>query len=351
MGQQGPVQPPATRTENARQVAAQPPSSVAVVTPSPEAARQSTSQPAHILPYEQTEILAKTSGFVSQVHVDIGDMVEKDQVLAELWIPEMEQEMLLKEAEVAEAKATIDQMAAAVVAARSLLNAAIAKQRQVQATVAQHEADAAYRRSEYDRIARLVADRALNEAMLDEKGKWLRSAESALAGARAAVSSAAATIEVEKARLNQAKANERHALARLKVAEADFKKSEVLAAYARIKAPFAGLITDRRIDTGAFVATAASNQSEPLFTLCRVDRLRIIVDIPESETSRVQVGQSVELRVDALREEVFLGTIKRTTGVLDTRTRTLRVEAELDSPQSSLRPGMFGLMTIDLSND
>jgi len=47
-------------------------------------------QPAQIQPYEQTEILAKASGFVSRVYVDIGDKVEKDQMLAELSIPEMD---------------------------------------------------------------------------------------------------------------------------------------------------------------------------------------------------------------------------------------------------------------------
>jgi multidrug efflux pump subunit AcrA (membrane-fusion protein) len=125
------------------------------------------------------------------------------------------------------------------------------------------------------------------------------------------------------------------------------KKTEVLAEYSQVKAPFGGTITDRRVDTGAFVASAASNKPEPLFTLCRVDRLRIVVDIPESEAPFIRVGQTVELKVDAIKDQLFIGSVKRTAGVLDTRTRTLRVEAELDSQPLELRPGMFGLMTIN----
>src|SRR3990172_6259899 len=70
-------------------------------------------QPAQVQPYEQTEILAKASGFVSRVHVDIGDTVEKDQLLAELLIPEMDEERRIRVASVDEAAAAVLQIKAA----------------------------------------------------------------------------------------------------------------------------------------------------------------------------------------------------------------------------------------------
>jgi multidrug resistance efflux pump len=345
--QQAQAQQPAGRSGNPPPVAVEKPAPASTKPQSLNAARASTSQPAHVVPFEQAEILPKASGFVSRVHVDIGDMVEKDQVLAELWIPEMDQEILLKEAAVEEAKATVDQLAAAIIVAKSLLDAASAELREKQASVAQYEAEVAFRHSEHDRFVRLVAEKALNESLLDEKRKWLRVAESALAAAQAGVTSSSANIDVQKSRLKHAEANERLAVAQLKVAGADLKKTEVLAGYSQVKAPFGGMITDRRVDTGAFVASAASNKPEPLFSLCRVDRLRIVVDIPESEAPFIRVGQPVELKVDAIKDQLFAGSVKRTAGVLDTRTRTLRVEAELDSPPPELRPGMFGLLTIN----
>ncbi len=306
-------------------------------------------QPAQVQPYEQTEILAKASGFVSRVHVDIGDKVEKDQLLADLWIPEMDEERLIRVASVEEAAAAVLQMKAAVEAAESLVEAASAKLGEVQARVAQYESDVDFRRDEYNRIAQLVSKEALNQALLDEKRNQLRSAQSALAAAKAAVASAEANVKVEQARVHLAQANFAHAEAQRKLAEADLKKTDVLMSYAQLRAPFAGLITHRSVDTGAFVGSAVGNHSEPLFTLYRVDRLRIVVDIPESQAPLIQLGQRATLVVDALKPKSFRGAVRRTAGVLDTRTRTLRVEAELDSPSGELWPGMFGSLAIELS--
>ncbi len=298
-------------------------------------ARSSTRQPAQVLPYEKAEILAKASGFVSRVHVDIGDRVEKDQVLAELWIPEMDQDRLVAVATVNEAAATVRQMEAAIVAAKAKLHEA-------QAGVAQYQADVDFRRGEHDRIAQLVAKQALNEKLLAEQRNQFRSAESALAAAEAAVTSAEANVEVASANLS-------HAQARQKLAEANLKKTEVLMSYAQVRAPFAGLVTHRNVDTGDFVASAAGNHPEPIFTLCTVDRLRIVADIPESQAAQIRVGQRAEFVCDVMKESPFPGTIKRMTGVLDPRTRTLRVEAELDKPNDELRPGMYGSLTVTLT--
>ena len=333
------------RTVGSQQSSTEKPVARTAALPTAESVR-STSQPAHVEPYEQAEILAKASGFVSRVHVDIGDKVEQDQVLAELWIPEMDQERLLRVASVEEAAAAVQQMQAAIVAAQSLVDATAAKLREAQASVAQYEADVQFRRSEYDRFVQLVEAKSLNQALVDEKRKQLSYAESALAAAHAGVASAEATVKVEKARLNQSEADLAHAEAQLKVAKAELKKTQVLMEYAKIRAPFAGLITRRHIDTGAFVASAASNKPESLFTLCIVDRWRIVVDVPESQSSLIHEGQPAEFKVDALKGMSFPAVVKRTTGVLDTRTRTLRVEAELKASAPELRPGMFGSLTI-----
>jgi multidrug resistance efflux pump len=305
-------------------------------------------QPAHVEPYEKTEILAKASGFVSRVNVDIGGRVEKDDLLAELWIPEMDQERLVRVAAVDEAAAAVRQMDAAVGAARSRAEAASARLAEVRASVAQYEADVAFRQSEFDRVGELVSKQALNQKLLDEKQYQLRSAQSALAAATAAVASAEASLQVEQAGIEQAQANLAHAQARHALAEANLKKTEVLMSYAQIRAPFAGLISERSIDTGDFVASAVGSREKPLFTLVRVDRLRIIVDIPESQAPRVSVGQPAELTVDALKGVTFPGAVARTTGVLDPRTRTLRIEAELKERTGELKPGMYGSLTITL---
>ncbi|MGE0378650.1 MAG: efflux RND transporter periplasmic adaptor subunit [Planctomycetaceae bacterium] len=322
---------------------------VTAVTPTVEDLHRVTTQPAHIEAYERTDIHAKASGFISKVLVDIGDQVEKDQILAELWIPEMKQEELQKAALVEQARAAVDQAQSRLDSAASLIAAAEAKLAETQSAIDQQNAEVSFRRSEHKRISDLVASRSVNASLQDEKLNQLRAAEAALAAAKAQALSAAANVKVEHARELQAKADVALAQAQLRVSEANLEQVRIVMNYARIRAPFAGLITMRGADTGDFIASAVNSKSEPLFTMDRVDKLRIIFDVPEGESALIQIGQKASLVVDALKGRAFNGRIARTAGVLDPRTRTLRVEAELNEPDAALRPGMFGMITNTLA--
>ncbi|MEX0701782.1 MAG: efflux RND transporter periplasmic adaptor subunit [Planctomycetales bacterium] len=324
--------------------------SVTAVSPTVEDLHRVTTQPAHVESYERTNVYAKASGFVSKVHVDIGDVVREKQVLAELWIPEMEQEQLQKSAQVEQARAAVEQAQARLGSAEALVTAAEARLAEAHASIAQHEAEIAFRKSEHARIAELVQSRSVNAAMQDEKLNQLRAAEAALVAARAQIQSAEANVDVERARKLQAEADVDYAKSQLKVADADLLRTEILIQYAQVRAPYAGLVTRRAVDTGDFVASAANGgQPEPLFTVDRVDKLRIVFDVPENESAQVHIDQPASLVVDALKGRSFAGRIARTAGVLDPRTRTLRVEAELDEPEPVLRAGMFGMVSVTLA--
>ncbi len=320
-------------------------------TPAGQELRRETTQPAHLESYERTDVYAKASGFLKSVQVDIGDRVLKDQLLAELWIPEMEQELQQKLARVEQARAVVEQMQAQLASAAALVAAAEAQLAETRALLAAAEAEVEYRRSEHGRMAALVASRTINEALQDEKLKQLRSAEANLVAAQARIQSMQAQLAVERTRHREAEANLAHAQSQLQVAQADREQTSVLMQYAQVRAPYDGIVTHRRVDTGDFVTSAATTRTEPLFTVERVDRLRIIFDVPESESSLVAVGQPTTLHVDALKGRSFPGRVKRTAGVLDARTRTLRVEAELDEPQPSLRPGMYGMITVTFATN
>src|SRR2546427_431744 len=76
---------------------------IAVVKPKRMTLQWTTQGPGYIQAYEQTPMFAKIAGYVQKWHVDIGDHVSEGQLLAELWIPEMELEVKQKEALVAQA--------------------------------------------------------------------------------------------------------------------------------------------------------------------------------------------------------------------------------------------------------
>jgi RND family efflux transporter MFP subunit len=186
--------------------------------------------------------------------------------------------------------------------------------------------------------------------LADERLNQYRAAASALTGARAAVATARANLRVEQARQTKAGADVGSAQARLKVAQANLKQAEILLAYGRVRAPFAGVLTRRMADTGVFVQSAGAGKASPLFTLACAGRLRIVANIPEPDTTWVQVGQPATLRVDAVRGRMFPGKVVRLADALDPATRTMRVEVELDGSPRVLRPGLFGALTITLAD-
>jgi HlyD family secretion protein len=314
--------------------------------PGGEEVRRETTQPVHIEAYESTDVYAKASGFLKTVKFDIGDRVKKDQVLGELWIPEMDQELRQKAALVDQTSSAVKQAESHVAAAAAKVAAAEAMQEESVAAIAQYEAEWSYRLSEYERNVDLSESGSINVAVKEEKFKQKKSAEAALTSAKARVKTAQSQVKVEQANHQEALADLAFAQSQRKVAEANLEQTRILMRYAQVRAPFDGLITRRWVDSGDFVASATTNNTKPLFTVERDDRLRLVFDIPESKCTFCQVGQPTSMVVDAVKGTTFKGRIVRTAGVLDKRTRTLRVEAELDKPNGLLRPGMYGMITV-----
>jgi RND family efflux transporter MFP subunit len=355
--QTGQEPPPAAANAGVNQ-----PVRVTVVRPTREHwKRLSTPQPASVGPYERTDIYARVAGYLEafgQVQeaggtmrpVDIGDRVTKDQVLARLSVPEMEQERQQKAALVEQAQADVEQAEAAWKAAEAMVDAAKAKLDETRAQIARYDAELKYRKSEYERYVSLVKERAVRRELEDEKLNLYRAAIASHAAAKAALATDQANLQVEQARLTRAHADIASARARWKVAQANLEYTVIMLSYATIKAPYEGIITRRFADTGAFVQSAATGKAEPLFTLVRVDRLRIITDIPEAEASLVKLGQPATLQMSATGGQRFIGKVTRFADALDSGTRTMRTEVELDGSHAALRPGTFGSVTVVLAD-
>src|SRR5262249_14883242 len=156
------------------------------------------------------------------------------------------------------------------------------------------------------------------------------------------LATATANLKVEQAKLTRATADIASARARQKVAQANLEHAVIMLSYATVRAPYDGIITRRLFDTGAFVQSAGAGKTEPLLTLARVDRLRLIADIPEAEAALVKIGQPATFQLNAARGQALAGRVARFADALDSGTRTMRTEVELDGPATILRPGMFG---------
>jgi membrane fusion protein, multidrug efflux system len=137
------------------------------------------------------------------------------------------------------------------------------------------------------------------------------------------------------------------ATGRLEVARAELEKTETLLGFATLRAPFAGTVTSRMVDPGAFVAAGSGAATSAVLTLADTSVLRAVVPVPESEALRVRQGQPVRVTVEGTTN-VFAGKVSRHAGALDEATRSLVVEADLPNDDDALRPGMFATVRIGL---
>lgn len=137
--------------------------------------------------------------------------------------------------------------------------------------------------------------------------------------------------------------------ARLAIARAALDENEAMMRYAKITAPFNGIVTMRYVDQGAFVpaATASANpRAAAILTLMDYSTIRVQVAVPEVEAARVRVGQPVVVTTDSLPGRTFRGKVSRHSGALDEGTRSLLVEADFPNGDLTLRPGMYALVKI-----
>ncbi len=137
----------------------------------------------------------------------------------------------------------------------------------------------------------------------------------------------------------------------LDVAKANLERTETLLGYAKITAPFTGIVTRRMVDPGAFIPAATSGsaaQNAAIVTLSDFNRVRLQVAVPEVEASLVATGQPVTFTVEGLPGRTFEGQVTRFSYALDENAKTMLAEIELPNPRLELRPGMYALVKIGI---
>jgi len=137
------------------------------------------------------------------------------------------------------------------------------------------------------------------------------------------------------------------------VAKANMQRTQTLLDFAKIVAPFSGLITQRFVDSGAFVPAATSGsaaQNAALFTIMETTTLRAQVAMPELDAALTAKGQPVKVSPEALPGKAFEAKVSRTAGAIDESTRTMLVEADLENKDGALRPGMYATIKVGVEH-
>jgi RND family efflux transporter MFP subunit len=138
------------------------------------------------------------------------------------------------------------------------------------------------------------------------------------------------------------------AQANLAAAEANVQRLRQLEGFKRVLAPFAGVITRRNVDVGDLI-DAGGGSARALFMLSQTDPLRVYINVPQSYSQLVKVGQPVVVTQAELRGQTFKGEVARTAAAIDTATRTMQVEVALPNRDGILMPGAYVQVSLPMA--
>jgi HlyD family secretion protein len=325
--------------------------SVKVVRSQKTTLERTTTQPATLHAYHQAKLFAKVSGYLKELKVDIGDLVETGDVLGTIDVPEMDKARERQEATIRRLNAEEKRSQAGIDLAKADVQAAVASRNQAKADINKTNAQLTADRAEFNRVGELVSTKSIAGRLLDEARKKLESSQAAKTSAQAACDSADANISVANSKQAVAVADLEASKAATDVAEKQLEEMDALMAFATLKSPFKGVVVQRNVDPGDLVRntqTASDNRSRPLFVIAQLDKIRVRIVVPENEAPRANVGDTVTINMRAIPERTFPGTISRTASALDESTRTMLIEVDLPNADGVLLPGMYGEATIIL---
>lgn len=245
---------------------------------------------ASIQAFEQTPIFARTSGYIRDRYVDIGDHVKAGQLLAVIDDPQTAQALL-------QAKATLAQ---------------------TKAQLAQSQANANLSTVTNQRWEALQSQGVVSKQDSDQKR--------AQAGAdTAAVAAAQANIAAS---------------------EAAVRNLTEQASFSRVVSPFSGIILARSIDRGSLISSGSQTGVTQMFTVGQSETVRVFANVPQTNAVGLHKGQMAKVAVRELPGQIFPGVITRTSSSIDPGTRTLLIEVDLKN-DGRILPGMYATVLLD----
>jgi RND family efflux transporter MFP subunit len=264
---------------------------------------------AELRPYQEVDVHAKVAGFVRDITVDVGSRVREGDLLATLDVPELADDAAQADAAVGASESEITRAEAELKRAGSA-----------------HDLSHQY-------AQRLAAASKAQPGLVAQQD----------------VDDAASKDQVAEAQISTATAAVASAKQQLAVAKANQARQHALFDYARITAPFAGVVTKRYADKGTMIqaGTTSTTQALPLVRIAEDDHLRLVIPVPESAVAFVKHGGTVAMHFPSLGVTEN-GTVARIADQVDPATRTMHVEVDVANADGRLVAGMYAEAVIVL---
>ncbi|HSZ63561.1 MAG TPA: efflux RND transporter periplasmic adaptor subunit [Terriglobales bacterium] len=263
-------------------------------------------------PFQQVDVHAKVAGYIRHIFVDVGDKVRAGQELATLEVPELNAQVMGAQADIRRSQDAIRRMQSEIERAESTHSA-------------YHAAYTRLKQASEERPG-LVAEQELDDSMAKDK-------------------------ETE-AQINSAQAGLAESQSQLGMARATLDRLSALQAYSHITAPFAGVVTKRYVDTGALISagTSSETQSQPVVQLAEWSLFRLEIPVPESAVPMIHLGSLVQVHVLDLNRD-FQGRVSRFADAVNSETRTMHTEIDVENPHDTLTAGMYAEVKLALQGN
>jgi RND family efflux transporter MFP subunit len=251
---------------------------VSVIHPSVATAGSEVALPGSTQAFDDTPIYARTSGYVKKWFVDLGQQVRQGELMATIETPELDQQLQVAQAQLQAAQADLA-------------------------------------------LANTTSERYQNLLKLDSVSK--QETDVAVSGAVAKKAAVAAE-------------------------EANVRRLKQLQSFEMVYAPYSGTVTERNVDIGDLIDAGSPTTSSPtgtagkeMFRIASLKTLRIFVAVPEDYAPVIHNGDTATLTLQEYPGQIFTGTIARNSSAIDSASRTLNVEVDVDNADHKLLPGAY----------
>jgi multidrug efflux pump subunit AcrA (membrane-fusion protein) len=258
-----------------------------------------SNQSASVEAYCHADLRARAAGVVKYVSKAVGGSVARGELLVEIDVPDLLRDVAHKEA-------MIDQRRQELLLAKAKVKDALAQLDVVRANVEQQEMLAEQTRATQDLSAVAARD-----------------------AARAAVRKGRADFKEKEASLEVAWAAVALRQSLIEVARKDRDRTRAMADYARLCAPFDGVIVRRDVDPGTFVPNPVTGAADPLVSVARTDIVTVVARLPDDAAPLVSTETEVSVSFDELPGVVVEGRITRYSPSVRTADRTMRLEMDV----------------------
>ena len=304
----------------------------------------------------ESQVAPTVAGKITRVNFDVGSYVRQGQPLVQLDARDAQNRL-------EQAQAQVNQQQKAVQQAREGVEQAIANLRQTQARLGVKDGET-FDINTFSQVVSVTAQLELANKQLRRYENLLESGDiprqtydqakaqrdqllGQLSEARSNAAVAVRAINTARTGVDAARAQVAQAEAAVRTAQTQVEQARKGVSDNVVYAPISGYISERNADPGEYISPNTPNSS--LATIVRTAVLRLEIDVPEQDIGKVAVGQGVSAQVSAYPDRKFAGTITRILPSLDTQSRTLTVQAEIENVNGMLKPGQFATVRITQS--